>query len=258
MRIIPAIDILGGRVVRLFQGKYSDKREYSDDPLSVAQRWHDQGARYLHIVDLDGAKDGAPKNMGIIEKIVTTIPIPIEVGGGIRTPEHIAKYLSFGTDKVVLGSAVLHDLSFLEQKQVQEHIKKIVLSFDAVREDDDVLPIIKAGTSGWHKEVPIMDHGGLIERFVSAGIQHLNYTDRSKDGTLAGLSDSDIEGLLSFLDAIKSTAFNVVYAGGIASLGDLKKLATLKNDKLSGVIIGMALYENRFSLKGAHEAANVS
>ena len=119
MKIIPAIDILDGKVVRLLKGSFDDSKEYSNDPLSIAKRWQEQGAEYLHVVDLDGAKDGEPKNLEFIEKIIKNISIPIEVGGGIRTPEHIEKYLSLGVDKVVLGSAVMHDLGFLDQDLIQ-------------------------------------------------------------------------------------------------------------------------------------------
>ena len=258
MKIIPAVDILGGKVVRLLKGSFEDSKEYGSDPLSVAKKWQEEGAEYLHVVDLDGAKDGEPKNIESIEKIIKNVSISIEVGGGIRTPEHIERYLGLGADKVVLGSAVMHDLSFLDQDLIKNNLNKIALSIDAIREDDEVLPLMKAGTDGWKEEVPIMDFRGLLDRFVSVGIQQLNYTDRLKDGTLRGLSDADIKNLSTFLDAIKTDTLKVVYAGGISSLDDIFKLATLRSNKLQGLVIGKALYENNFTLRKAKEAGNVS
>ena len=257
MKIIPAIDILNGKVVRLFKGAYHEKKEYSDDPVSTAQMWQDQGAGYLHVVDLDGAKEGQPQHFDVIERIVKKVSIPIEVGGGIRTLEHIQKYIGLGVDKVVLGSVVMHDISFLDDERLKHLLNRIAISFDALREDDDdELPVMKAGTYGWKEEVPIFDYRGLIDRLVSAGVEHLNYTDRSKDGTLSGFSDKDLSVLASFLDAIKVASLKVIYAGGVGTTEDLKKIAGLRNPKLEGVIVGMALYENRFTLRQAQEIAS--
>lgn len=257
MKIIPAIDILNGKVVRLFRGEYTAKKEFSNDPCSTARFWQDQGAEYLHVVDLDGAKAGEPKNFEVIEKIIKNSSVPIEVGGGIRTVEHIERYFESGVDKLVLGSAVMHNVSFLDQERLRAHCSRIVISVDAIRDEDDILPTMKAGTHGWKEEVPIIDVRGLIDRLVSVGIQRLNYTDRSKDGTLAGLSDKNIVSLSSFLGTIVSDTLGVVYAGGIASVDDLRKLAAIRNRKLDGVIIGMALYENKFTLREAKEAVDV-
>lgn len=253
MKIIPAIDILDGKVVRLIKGSYQEKKEYSDDPVSMAQSWQSEGAEYLHIVDLDGAKSGEPKNAQIIENIIKKISIPVEVGGGIRTPEHINLYINLGVGRVVLGTAVIRDLSFLDKKEIQESIEKISISFDARIEGDEVMSIMMAGTSGWQNEIPILDYRGLIDRIVSAKIKYFNYTDRLKDGTLSGLSKKDISSLDTFLSQISDRDIEVIYAGGIASLEDIIRIARLKQKKLAGLIVGKALYEGRFSLKDAQK-----
>lgn len=258
MKIIPAVDILDGKVVRLYRGSYAERKEYSDDAINMAKYWQEQGAPYLHIVDLNGAKEGKPKNFKIIEKIIKNISIPIEVGGGIRTIEDIQLYINLGVDRVVLGTIVMSDLSFLSQKEIENKINKIAISFDARKEDVDSWPIMMAGTGGWHKEVPILDFGGLIDRLISLGVKYLNYTDRTKDGTLAGLSQDDISLLDSFLKQIGTRDIEVIYAGGVASLVDINKLANLRHSKLAGLIIGKALYENIFSLKEAQESSRVS
>ncbi|MFC1708903.1 HisA/HisF-related TIM barrel protein [Candidatus Omnitrophota bacterium] len=254
MKIIPAVDILDGKVVRLIKGSFQDKKEYSDDPLSIAKSWQDEGARYLHVVDLDGAKSGEPKNAKVIENIIKNLSIPVEVGGGIRTAEHIQMYLKFGVDRISIGTAVMHDLSFLDQEQIKGNVDKIALSLDFRRVDEDSLPVMMAGTGGWGQEVAIFDYRGLIDRVTSSKIKYLNYTDRAKDGTLQGLSEQDLTFFKKFLNNIEDKDIEVIYGGGISSLEDIKHLAKLKSDKLTGIIVGKALYEENFKLKEAQDA----
>lgn len=245
MKIIPAIDILEGKVVRLLKGVYQYKKEYSDDPVAIAKHWQDQGATYLHIVDLDGAKIGEPQNTKIIENIIKNITIPAEVGGGIRTAAHFQTYVDLGVDRIVLGTAVMQDIAFLYQREIKVKLDKTVVSFDARKEGEDLL---MAGTAGWHREVPILDYRSMIDRIIASKIKYLNYTDRLKDGTLSGLSEKDMASFDSFLNHIDDKAIEITYAGGIASLEDIKRIVALKRKKLTGVIVGKALYEGKFVL----------
>ncbi|MDD5292497.1 MAG: HisA/HisF-related TIM barrel protein [Candidatus Omnitrophica bacterium] len=255
MKIIPAVDILGGKVVRLLKGSFQEKKEYSEDPVSMAKYWQEQGAEYLHIVDLDGARSGEPENQAVIKKIIESVKIPVEVGGGIRTIEDIDYYIKSGANRVVLGTAVINDLSFLDKEEIKSFVDNIAISCDDDKlksfADSSGASSITSGTIAWHKEVKI-PFNELINRMISAGIKYLNYTDRSKDGTLSGLSDNNIESIESILNFIGLNDIKIIYAGGIASLEDIKKL---KNSRLEGVIVGKALYENKFTLA---EAKNVS
>ena len=254
MQIIPAVDILDGKVVRLFKGSFDEKKEYSNNPVEVAQYWQDQGAQYLHVVDLDGAKSGEPKNLEVIKEIIKSVAIPVEVGGGIRTLEAIKAYINLGADRVVLGTAVINDLSFLDE--VKDYAEKIAIGTDPNQFIDNV-KLYKVGTSGWLEETYVQ-FPKLIDKMNSLGISYLNYTIRSKDGTLSGLAGQEISSLESFLGSIRYHLIKVIYAGGIASLEDIKKLKDLENNRLLGVIIGKALYEKKFSLKEAQDIVNVS
>ena len=261
MKIIPAIDILDGKVVRLFKGSFDESKEYGDDPKKMAQFWQEEGAEYLHIVDLDGAKTGRPRNQKIIKKMIKSLDIPVEIGGGIRSTIDIEAYLKFGADRVVLGTAIVNDLAFLEQKEVIDRAERIAVSCDsktAILFGKDVSTAsMTTGTVGWVKEHKI-NLSNLFNKMAEIGIKYLNYTVRSKDGTLTGLAEEDMKSLDSFLNLIGDKDIKVIYAGGIADLKDIEKLAHLKNKKLEGVIVGKALYENRFTLKDAKKVADVS
>ena len=258
MKIIPAVDILDGKVVRLFKGSFQEKKEYSDNPVEVARYWQNQGAQYLHVVDLDGAKSGEPKNLDVIKKVIESVAIPAEVGGGIRTVDNIRTYINLGVNRVVLGTAVINDLSFLDKPEIKGAADKIAISCDSKKGIDSVnLSDITTGTNAWIEEKKIHS-SELIVKMISANIRYLNYTDRSKDGTLTGLSDENIKSLGSFLNSIGNNIVEVIYAGGIASLEDIRKLKDLNNNKLKGIIVGKALYEKKFSLKEAQELVNVS
>jgi len=256
MIIIPAVDIIGGKVVRLAKGSFKEVKEYSDNPILMAKFWHEQGAKYLHIVDLDGATTGKPTNLYIIKEILKEISIPAEVGGGVRTVSDINIYLSMGVDRVVLGTSVANDLSFLDKGQIKAIANRVSVSCDVRMGVDKTNDKILTGTEGWLKEVAISIEA-LLEKMVSVGIKYLNYTDRSKDGTLSGLTQDDISSLDSFLNLIGNSPIELIYAGGISSLDDISKISNLRNKKLSGIIIGKALYENKFSLKQAQEVADV-
>jgi len=232
MLIIPAIDLRGGKVVRLFQGKFNCQKIYSCDPVKVAKHWARQGAKFLHIVDLDGASSGVSKNLDVLEKIIAEVGMPFEFGGGIRSIQAISKLLKLGAQRVVLGTKAATDLEFLKQAW-KKFGERIIVSIDA----KDGLVLIK----GWNRPA---SKGALdfAKELKKIGFKQLIYTDISKAGTLAGPN------ILAIKELLKATGLNVIASGGVSGLKDLLKLNKLKKQGLSGVIIGKALYEGRFTL----------
>jgi len=235
MLIIPAIDIQDGCVVRFVKGRL-DKKIYSRDPLKTARHWVGQGAQYLHIVDLDGAISGSPKNIDIVESIVKNINIPVELGGGLRTTEVIKKVLGFGVSRVVLGTKAVEDKGFLK-KTIKTFKDKIIIGVDAQAES----VMIK----GWKSSSKAADLIEFVNSLKSLGLKELIYTDTLKDGTLKGPNIKGVKALL------KASSMKIIASGGISSLEDIHKLKSLEKDGLSGVIIGKALYEGRFTLPQA-------
>jgi phosphoribosylformimino-5-aminoimidazole carboxamide ribotide isomerase len=234
MLVIPAIDIKGGKVVRLVQGKADQVTVYSDDPVEVARRWASFGVGLIHIVDLDGAFEGSLKNFDVVKKIVTAVNVKLELGGGIRDMETIKNVLNAGVDKVCMGTKALDD-EFLNgvEKPLR---RKIVVSIDA-----------KGGvvyTKGWLNNTKIMAMD-VIRKAESLGIVTVNYTDISRDGTLEGPNIKSLKALLG------ATNLDVVAGGGISSIDDVKALKALEENGLKGIIIGKALYENRIDLAEA-------
>jgi phosphoribosylformimino-5-aminoimidazole carboxamide ribotide isomerase len=235
MLIIPAIDLRDGKVVRLFQGKFDRQKVYSADPVKVAKHWAKQGAKLLHIVDLDGASSGALKNIEVVKKIIAQVGIGVEFGGGVRNLGTISQLLSLGVERVILGTRAASDEKFLKQAW-KKFGKKIIVSIDA--------KCGKVLTQGWNCGVA---KTSLVfaRELKTVGFKQLIYTDISKDGTLAGPNISGIKELLT------ETQLSVIASGGVSSLKDLMKLNKLKKQGLSGVIIGKALYEGRFTLAEA-------
>ena len=236
MLIIPAIDLKNGSVVRLFQGKFDESKTYSQDALKTAKHWIKQGAEYLHIVDLDGAKTGEPKNLGLVKKILQNIPIPLEFGGGVRDIETIELLLDAGITRVVLGTKAVQDRNFL-QTAFKKFGQKIIVSIDA----KDGLVAIK----GWQESLKGVEAIKFALELKELGFEELIYTDISKDGTLSGPNIKAIKELL------KETGLKVVASGGISSLDDIVKLGSLEKQGVTGIIIGKALYEGKFTLKEA-------
>jgi len=241
MLIIPAIDLRGGKVVRLFQGKFDREKVYSSDPVKVAKHWARQGAKFLHIVDLDGASSGALKNIRVVEKIVDEVGIGIEFGGGVRSIETITKLFNLGVQRVILGTRAASDAKFLKQAW-KKFGEKIIVSIDA--KGGEVL------TQGWNRQ-SAKTVLGFAEELRSIGFKQVIYTDISKDGTLSGPNISGIKELL------KGARLNVIASGGVSGLKDLIKLDKLKKQGLSGVIIGKALYEGKFTLLEAQKSVSV-
>ncbi|MDD2680007.1 MAG: 1-(5-phosphoribosyl)-5-[(5-phosphoribosylamino)methylideneamino]imidazole-4-carboxamide isomerase [Candidatus Omnitrophica bacterium] len=235
MLIIPAIDLKDGCVVRYVQGR-SNKKVYSRDPLKVARHWVAQGAEFLHLVDLDGAFSGTPKNLAIIKAIARQIKVPVECGGGIRSLKAIADILATGVSRVVLGTKAVEDKEFLAQA-FKKFKHKVIVGVDA----KSGLVMVRGWKSG-HKKTAAADFSLSLKKL---GFKELIYTDTLKDGTLAGPNIKEIKRLL------KLTGLKIIASGGISSLGDLHKLKSLEKEGVSGVIIGKALYEGRFTLPQA-------
>lgn len=232
MLIIPAIDLRGGKVVRLFQGKFNRQKVYSSDPVKVAKHWARQGAKFLHIVDLDGASSGAPKNLEVLKEIITGVGIPVEFGGGVRSVETISRLLALGVERVILGTKAAADEEFLK-KAWKKFGEKIIVSIDA--KDGKVL------TQGWNRKSAktALDFAKDLKKI---GFKQIIYTDISKDGTLAGPN------ILGIKELLKLTGLRIIASGGVSDLKDLIKLNKFKKQGLAGVIIGKALYEGKFTL----------
>ena len=230
MILYPAIDISEGKAVRLRQGHFDDVTVYQDDPLEAARSWADAGARYLHVVDLDGARGGAPANLEHVRRIATELGVPLQVGGGLRTLEAIDAAVAAGAGRIVLGTVAYRDLDLLDEA-VARLGDRLVVSVDA---RDGHL-----AASGWleQTEIPVEP---VIERLGRRGVRRFVYSSIDRDGVLAG---PDIEGARRASEAVRGS---FVYSGGISSLEDLRALRALRRVNLAGVIVGKALYEQRF------------
>lgn len=232
MLIIPAIDLRNGKVVRLFQGKFDQEKVYSSDPVKTAKHWARQGAKFLHIVDLDGASTGAPKNLDVLKAMISQAGIPFEFGGGVRDMETISKLLKLGAQRVILGTRAASDAQFLK-KAWKKFGEKIIVSIDA--RSGNVL------TKGWKSGVS-KTALYFAKELKKIGFKQVIYTDISKDGTLAGPN------ILGIKELLKATGLSVVASGGVSGLKDLVNLNKLKKQGLAGVIVGKALYEGKFTL----------
>ena len=241
MKILPAIDIKEGKCVRLAKGDYSQVTHYFDNPLDVAKKWIDQGSMNLHIVDLDGAKSGKTINYDIIAEIRNSYPdIYMQIGGGIRDIESINKYINIGINKVIVGTRVVSDPSFL--KSIPSDIKEKVIIDLAVKDG-------KLAVHGWNNssDFTLQDFIKILE---SNNIQEIVFTDVSKDGMLEGMNFLEISNILSF------SSIPLIASGGVTSIDDIKYLCGMNEIKISGVIIGKALYENKINLKDAIKLSN--
>lgn len=238
--IIPAIDILDGKCVRLTQGEYDKVEEFSSNPSEIAKKWFDSGAKRLHVIDLNGAKEGLPVNFKVISNIAKSTEAKVQVGGGIRNHETIKKYLSEGVSYLIFGTKIFKDRTFLEEiKELYD--EKVIIGLD--------LKNNKVVLSGWEETVDISisslnDYIGQIKQVI--------YTDVSKDGTLSGpnlTSVSEIAGLL------KS---NIIVSGGVSRIEDIIEILNLKKKKhanITGIILGKSLYRGTINLKSSIEIA---
>lgn len=235
MQIIPAIDLIDGKCVRLVKGVEGSETVFSTNPLTMAKKWEDAGASLLHVVDLDGAFQGEPKNFHMISTIASYVSIPVQVGGGIRSIETIGQYLDQGLSRVVLGTAAYNDSEFLV-KACETYPEKIALSMDT--KDG------KVAIKGW-KEVIDINTEEFLEELKSLGISMVIHTDVDRDGTMDGVSVGSIERF------VRTSPIPVVASGGIASLDDIEQLSFLESSGLTGVILGRSIYTGAINLKVA-------
>jgi phosphoribosylformimino-5-aminoimidazole carboxamide ribotide isomerase len=238
--LYPAIDIFEGKAVRLVKGDFEAKTVYEDDPLEAAKAWVAEGARFLHVIDLDGAKTGSPKNLEHLERITQELHVPVQFGGGLRSFPAVRDALRAGAERVILGTAAFTDIDFLDD----------VLA--AFRERMMVSVDTRGGfvsTSGW-QETTKMPADAVIERLQQRGVRQFIYTNVDKDGMLEGPD----------LDEVKRIASVVrgrwLYSGGIGKLEDLEALQALRQVNLGGVVVGKALYEHKFTIREGQQALN--
>jgi phosphoribosylformimino-5-aminoimidazole carboxamide ribotide isomerase len=237
MQIIPAIDIRNGKCIRLIQGDVRDETIYSKEPVAVAKLWQVQGAKLIHVIDIDGALTGQPKNIDIIMKIIKNLKIKIQVGGGLRDEKNIKKYLRADVKRVILSTSVITNEKFLENI-LEKYKEKIVVGVDAKGE--------RLAVKGWKDmtNIKVIDFIKKIERL---GVKRIIYTDIKRDGVLKG---PNIKGIINIL---KNTSMKVIVSGGISRIKNIKRLMELekKYPNLEGVIIGKALYTGNIDLKEA-------
>lgn len=233
MILVPAIDILAGKVVRLAKGDYTQVTVYSDDPVEKVKEFEAAGAERVHIVDLDGARDGTPTNMNVISKIACQTQMTVEVGGGIRTMETLERYLDSGATRLVLGSTLVTNPEFAREA-AKQYSDCIVAGIDA---KDGMVAI-----EGWREGTgtPAAD---LVAELKDFGIHELIYTDISRDGMQTGV-DAAAYGRLA-----QAAGFPITASGGIATLDDLRALGALPVPGIDGVITGRAIYEGAFSVE---------
>ncbi len=235
MLIIPAVDIKGGQCVRLFQGDYEQETVYGNDPLAMAQRWIREGAPFLHLVDLDGARAGYPVNKRIIAEILRQSPVPVQVGGGIRNLEAIEEYLTLGARRVILGTAAIANQSFLEEA-CRRWPGQIAVDIAA--------KLGKVVISGWQRETDLSAIE-LAQKCQEKGAAVIIYTDILRDGTQRGLN------LAATRQMAAALKIPVIASGGISNLADLEALLPLEKEGVCGVIIGRALYSGTLKLAEA-------
>ena len=232
MILLPAIDIAGGRAVRLVQGDFDAETVYADSPLEAARAWVDAGARYLHMVDLDGARTGSPQNLDHLARVVEELGVPVQYGGGLRSIEAVAGAIDAGAARAILGTAAFADVDFLDEA-VARYGKRIVVSVDT-----------RGGfvsTAGW-TETTTLPADAAIERLQDRGVRTFVYTNVDKDGLLGG---PDVDEIRRVAAVVRG---RFMYSGGIGRLEDLVELAALRQVNLVGVIAGKALYERKFTV----------
>lgn len=239
MILLPAIDIRGGKAVRLYQGEYARETIYDDDPANAARRWAKGGAEWIHVVDLDGAKAGEPLNTSAIMAITEAVDCRVEVGGGLRDIPSVKAVLAAGADRVVVGTAALRDRTFLTQLIGLYGSEKVVVSIDA-----------RGGMvslAGWTESSGV-DAATAVAELSECGVSRFLFTPIEVDGTMEGPNLSELARVAVVTDAA------VIASGGVGSLEHLGELARAAPVNVEGVIVGRALYEQRFNVEDAIEA----
>jgi phosphoribosylformimino-5-aminoimidazole carboxamide ribotide isomerase len=238
MMLLPAIDILEGQAVRLLQGDFARRTDYDADPVDAARRWVQAGARALHVVDLDGARSGAPANLEHIRRITEAVQVPVQVGGGLRTLEAVQAALDAGATRVVLGTAVYKDLDFLDEALTAHH-DRVVVSVDARGG--------KLAASGWTEQTDL-PVSAVLSAMGRRGVSRFIYSSIERDGMLNG---PDLDEVRAVGETVRGS---FIYSGGISTVEDLRALAALRQVNLSGVIVGKALYEGHLDVEAAQAA----
>ncbi len=240
MLIIPAIDLKGGRCVRLIQGKMDEETVFSDFPLKVAKRWEELGAKLIHVVDLDGAVSGKPGNRELVADIAKSLSIPVQIGGGIRDFKTAQAYLRDGIGRIILGT-VAYDNTELVSELCKSYAGKIIVGIDA----RDGMVAIK----GW-VETTKKNAIELAKEYENLGVAGIIYTDISKDGMMIG---PNIDAIKEFASAVN---IPVIASGGVSNIDDLRKIAEISHYGIEGVIIGKALYTGAIDLREAIKVVN--
>ena len=237
MEIIPAIDIRGGRCVRLVQGDYDRETVFADDPAEAARRWRDAGAGRLHVVDLDGAREGRPVNAASVERIVAAVDVPVQLGGGLRELAALRRYLEAGVERAVLGTAAVKDQALLADS-LARFPGRIIVGVDA-REGIVV-------TEGW-RDTSGITASDLVPQLAGMGVPRVIYTDTLRDGTLTEPNFTALEALLAD-SQVRASGLNVIYSGGVSTIDHLRRLA---ETGVEGAIVGRALYTGDIDLAEA-------
>jgi len=236
--LYPAVDISDGRAVRLRQGDFDDVTVYEDDPLAAARAWADAGARFLHVVDLDGARSGVPRSLDHLRRITEALEVPVQYGGGLRSLPAVRDALRAGAARVILGTAAYTDVDFLDDV-IGAYGDRVVVSVDTRRGN--------VTTSGW-TETTQMPAEAVINRLQARGVRQFVYSNVDRDGLLQGVDPDEVRRIAEVVRG------RFIYSGGVGTLDDLHALAALRQVNLAGVIVGKALYEGRFGLAEAQAA----
>lgn len=233
--VIPAVDIRGGRCVRLWRGLPSEETVFGADPVEAALRWESEGARLIHVVDLDGAFAGKPVNRAVIEKLAGKVAVPVEVGGGIRETSTALRYLESGVERVVVGTRAFEDPSWLESAAGTLG-ESLVVGVDA---KEGLVAV-----SGWtgSSELTALEAVAVLER---SGVSRIIYTDVARDGTLEGPNFDGIEAVA------RAASIPVIASGGVARIEDIERVFEMRTEGVEGIIVGMALYMGKVSMEEA-------
>lgn len=233
MLVIPAIDLLDEKVVRLEKGVMENATEYGHDPRDVALMFAELGVKRLHIVDLNGARSGQTVNFEIIKQVVEKSQLQIEVGGGIRDMERLDAYMNMGVSYAILGTVAVKDPEFVI-KACEKYPNKIILGIDAKN--------LMVATEGWYEEskLSVFD---VIKRYENCKIESVIFTDIEKDGMLSGINKEQIK------QVADKSPFGVIASGGVSSIEDIKTLRNMAHDNVKGCIVGKAIYENKINLE---------
>ena len=235
MKLFPAIDIRGGKCVRLLKGDFDQETVFSDSPADMAAQWESQGAEFLHLVDLDGARAGKPQNLETVKAILAKVKIPVELGGGIRTLEDIKEVLGLGVRRVILGSVAVHDPA-LVKAACEQYGDRVVVGIDA----KDGMVAVEGWGQTSNLEAPV-----LGRMMAEAGVKTIIYTDISRDGTLGGVN------VAATVEMAEKSGLEVVASGGIKDLEDIKALKEYEKSGVAGAILGKSLYMHTLDLKEA-------